>query len=104
MTERMLPNSLEGEKNVIGSCLIDGDAIHRVRAILPSAGMFHQEKHQWIFKASAASGAGCGPLQSDPGRYEGRAAVGHHARPIRGQGRRWVCLVAGLAQVETCLP
>ena len=51
MTERILPNSLEGEKNVLGACLVDADAIHRVRAILPNPGMFHQERHQWIYKA-----------------------------------------------------
>jgi len=51
MTEKILPNSLEGEKNVLGACVVDPDAIHRVRAILPNPGMFHQEKHQWIYKA-----------------------------------------------------
>jgi len=51
MTERLLPSSLEAEKAVLGSVLIDQDAIHRIRAILPQHGMFHQENHQRVYKA-----------------------------------------------------
>jgi len=51
MTERLQPHSIEEEQAVIGSVLIDQDAIHRVRAILPHAGMFFREAHSWIYQA-----------------------------------------------------
>ena len=51
MPERLLPSSIEAEQAALGGIIINPDAIHRVRAILPNAGMFHQERHQWIYKA-----------------------------------------------------
>lgn len=46
-----LPSSVQDEQSVLGSVLIDVDAIHRVRSILPRPEMFLQEKHQWIWQA-----------------------------------------------------
>jgi len=43
--------SLEAEQVVLGSILIDADAIHQVRGILDKPETFHVERHQWIYKA-----------------------------------------------------
>ena len=43
--------SLEAEQVVLGSILIDADAIHQVRDILDKPEALHVERHQWIYKA-----------------------------------------------------
>jgi replicative DNA helicase len=52
MTEpqRMAPHSIEAEEAVLGSLLIDPDAILRVASFL-QAEDFYREKHSWIYQA-----------------------------------------------------
>jgi replicative DNA helicase len=49
--ERMPPHSVEAEEAVLGSILIDPDAIFRVGALL-QAEDFYIVKHQWVWDAS----------------------------------------------------
>jgi len=52
MTEqRQWPHNLDDERAVLGSILIDPSAIHRVSNILHGPGDFHDQRHQWIYKA-----------------------------------------------------
>jgi replicative DNA helicase len=53
MTESLPPSSDSAERSVLGSILIDADAIHRVRDIIRPE-MFYQERHQWVYQAMCA--------------------------------------------------
>ena len=48
--ERMAPHNLEAEEAVLGSLLIDPDAVFRVASFL-SADDFYREKNGWIYQA-----------------------------------------------------
>ncbi|MCA1553453.1 MAG: replicative DNA helicase, partial [Chloroflexi bacterium] len=51
--ERQLPHNLDAEQAVLGSVLIDPDAIHKVMSLL-SGDDFFSERHRWIWEASLA--------------------------------------------------
>jgi replicative DNA helicase len=51
--DRMPPHSIESEEAVLGSILIDPDALYRVGGLLGSAD-FYIVKHQWIWDAALA--------------------------------------------------
>jgi len=48
--DRLPPQNIEAEEAVLGSLLIDADAIIRVATILRSED-FYREKHGWIYEA-----------------------------------------------------
>src|SRR4029079_5294845 len=48
--ERQTPSNVEAEQAVLGSILLDGEAITRVVSFL-RPGDFYLEKHRWIFEA-----------------------------------------------------
>ncbi|MFQ5826700.1 MAG: DnaB-like helicase N-terminal domain-containing protein, partial [Dehalococcoidia bacterium] len=48
--ERLPPHDIDAEENVIGSLLIDGEAIHRVASFLKPED-FYREKNQWAYQA-----------------------------------------------------
>lgn len=48
--ERQTPSNVEAEQAVLGSILLDGEAITRVVSFLRSSD-FYLEKHRWIFEA-----------------------------------------------------
>jgi replicative DNA helicase len=50
-TELLPPQNLEAERSVLGSCLIDGEAISRVLEILSTPTYFYRQAHQVIFEA-----------------------------------------------------
>lgn len=47
--ERQMPSNVEAEQAVLGSLLLDGDAITRILAFLRS-GDFYLEKHRWVYQ------------------------------------------------------
>ncbi len=49
--ERILPHDIEAEEAVIGSLLIDGDAIHQVTPVL-RASDFYRERNRWCYEAA----------------------------------------------------
>ncbi len=51
--ERELPNNLEAEQAVLGSLLIDPDAVHKVMPMLKGEDFF-SERHRWIWEAAVA--------------------------------------------------
>ena len=51
--ERQSPNNQEAEQAVLGSILIDPDAIHKVMSMLNGADFF-VERHRWIWDAAVA--------------------------------------------------
>lgn len=50
---RAMPSDLEAEEAVLGSVLIDGDAIYRLMAFLKPED-FYREKNQWLYEACVA--------------------------------------------------
>ena len=50
LEDRRLPEDVEAEEAVIGSLLIDGDAMYRVAPFLPPED-FYREKNQWVYEA-----------------------------------------------------
>ena len=48
--DRLPPQNVEAEEAVLGSLLIDPDAIIRIAAVL-KADDFYREKHGWIYDA-----------------------------------------------------
>lgn len=48
--ERQTPSNVEAEQAVLGSILLDGEAITRINSFL-RANDFYLEKHRWIFEA-----------------------------------------------------
>jgi replicative DNA helicase len=52
-TERLPPHDIDAEESVIGSTLIDSDALNRVSSFL-SAGDFYGEKNRWCYEACLA--------------------------------------------------
>ncbi len=51
--ERQLPHNLDAEQAVLGSVLIDPDAVHKVMTILKGEDFF-SERHRWIWEAAIA--------------------------------------------------
>src|ERR1700694_3879687 len=51
--ERQPPSNQEAEQAVLGSILIDPDAIHKVMSTL-KGGDFYVERHRWIWDAAVA--------------------------------------------------
>ncbi len=51
--ERLPPHDMNAEESVIGSILIEGDALNRIAAFLKPAD-FYGEKNRWCFEASLA--------------------------------------------------
>lgn len=49
--ERQMPSNVEAEQAVLGSLLLDGEALTRLVGFL-RAGDFYLEKHRWIFQAA----------------------------------------------------
>lgn len=49
--DRMIPSNVEAEEAVLGSLLLDPDAIIKIGGIL-SADDFYREKHGWIYQAA----------------------------------------------------
>lgn len=47
--ERQMPSNVEAEQAVLGSILLDGEAVTRIVGFL-RAGDFYLEKHRWIFQ------------------------------------------------------
>lgn len=56
-SERLAPHNIEAEEAVLGSCLVDPDALLEVAAII-TPGDFYREKNQWVFEAMVKLGAG----------------------------------------------
>ena len=46
--ERQLPHNLDAEQAVLGSVLIDPDAVHKIMPILTGEDFF-SERHRWIW-------------------------------------------------------
>jgi len=49
-TERLPPHDIEAEEAVVGSLLIDGDAIYKIATFLKRED-FYREKNQWVYAA-----------------------------------------------------
>ena len=49
-TEKLPPHDIEAEEAVIGSLLVDGDAIFKIATFLRSED-FYREKNQWLYAA-----------------------------------------------------
>jgi len=47
--DRMPPHDLDAEEAVLGSCLIDGEAIDKISFLEPDH--FYRDKNQWVFEA-----------------------------------------------------
>jgi len=50
VTEKLLPHDIDAEEAVIGSLLIDGDAIFKIATYLGPED-FYREKNQWVYEA-----------------------------------------------------
>ncbi len=48
--ERLPPHDIEAEENVLGSLLIDGEAIHKIASLLKPED-FYREKNLWVYEA-----------------------------------------------------
>ena len=48
--EKLPPHDIEAEEAVLGSLLVDGEAIHKI-AIFLKPGDFHREKNLWVYEA-----------------------------------------------------
>ncbi|MEE8473409.1 MAG: DnaB-like helicase N-terminal domain-containing protein, partial [Dehalococcoidia bacterium] len=51
--ERLPPHDIDAEENVIGSLLIDGEAIHQISSFLKPED-FYREKNQWCYQSCLA--------------------------------------------------
>ncbi len=54
MTDKLPPHSIEAEINVLGSALIDDDAMHDIVRILPDSEPFYRADHQDLYSAILA--------------------------------------------------
>ncbi len=49
--EKLPPHDIDAEEAVIGSLLIDGEAIYKITGLLPEVDYFYHERNQWLYGA-----------------------------------------------------
>jgi len=90
---RIAPHDLDAEKSVIGSLLIDQDAIAAIRDVL-EPGDFYAEKHAHIYRAAIALSDRGEPIDTVTLRSE----LDRHGELARAGG------IAYIADLSTCVP